>query len=337
MKISFIVPVYNVEKYLDECVQSILNQSFDDYEIILVNDGSPDNCPAMCVGYEVRYPKKIRVVHKKNEGPSKARNYGMDIAKGEYLFFMDGDDFLCEDRLAELYEKAVSYNADIVHTGYFSFDEASGKMIRCKPAFETEKLYFHQDMEKELCYTSSKSLITFMWRNLYKKEFLYKNHIRLDENLRRVEDPPFNMEAFSKAERFVAVDIPVLCYRIRDNSLQRQEYVPDYDKWLYMQWGLKLKHYSENCTQSPIFYEDIGEYTIKAIFPMLLGNVYKNKRKESFEVLKRLGESDMMRRSFRDYDIQKFKSKSLDWRMTWFVKNKMYLPAHLMCKYILYK
>lgn len=337
MKISFIVPVYKVEKYLDECVQSILNQSFNDYEIILVNDGSPDNCPAMCVGYEVRYPKKVRVVHTKNGGPAKARNIGINIAKGEYLFFMDSDDFLCEDKLSELYEKAVEYNADILHTGFFALNESDGKRIRFQPALDAEKLYTHQEMEKQLCYSSSKNIITFMWRNLYKREFLLKNHIRLEEGLRMVEDPPFNMEAFSKAERFVAVDIPVLCYRVRENSLQRQSYVPDYDKWLYMQWGLKLKHYSENCTPSQVFYEDIGEYTVKSIFPMLLCNVYKNKREESFKVLKRIGKSEMMRRSFKDYDIRKFKSKSLDWLMTWFVKKKMYIPAHLMCKYILYK
>lgn len=337
MKISFIVPVYNVEKYLDECMQSILNQSFDDYEIILVNDGSPDNCPAKCVGYEVRYPDKVRVVHKKNGGLASARNAGMRVAKGEYIYFVDSDDYLLEDKVGELYAKAVEYNVDVLQTSFYKVNEQGERIETVKTSFETEKLHTHSDMEKELCYASSKWRIIFVWRNLYRRKFLEKHSIMFEEDLKMIEDGPFNMEAFSKAERFVAVDIPVICYRIRDNSLQRQNYVPDYDKWLYMQWGLKLKHYSENCTRSPIFYEDIGEYTVRSIFPMLLGNVYKNKRKESFEVLKRLGESDMMRRSFRDYDIQKFKSKSLDWRMTWFVKNKMYLPAHLMCKHILYK
>ena len=336
MKISFIVPVYKVEKYLDECVQSILNQSFDDYEIILVNDGSPDNCPAMCVGYEVRYPDKVRVVHKKNGGPAKARNAGIEIAKGEYLFFLDSDDYLCGN-VSDLYKKAVEYRADIIHTSYFSLIESNGEKNKISPRFDIERVYSHEDMEKAICYASSHNMIAFMWRNLYSREFIMRNRIRLDETLKMVEDPPFNIEAFSKAERFVAVDIPVLCYRIRDNSLQRQKYVPDYDKWIYMQWGLKLKHYSENCTPSPVFYEDIGEYTVKAIFPMLLRNVYKNKPEEAFGVLKRLGKSEMMRRSFADYDINKFRSKSLDWWMTMLVKKKMYIPAHLMCKYILYK
>ncbi len=337
MKISFIVPVYKVEKYLDECVQSILNQSFDDYEIILVNDGSPDNCPAMCVGYEVRYPDKVRVVHKKNGGLASARNAGMLVAKGEYIYFVDSDDYLPEDKVSELYRKAKEFDADVLQTSFFMYNEDTGDKKIVHTSFEKEKLLTHSDMEKELCFASSKTRIIYVWRNLYKRRFLEKNSIKFDDDLKMIEDGPFNMEAFSKAERFVAVDIPVLCYRIRDNSLQRQKYVPDYDKWLYHQWGLKLKYFSENCTPSKIFYEDIGEYTIKSIFPMLLGNVYRNKPDESFKVLKRLGNSEMMRRSFADYDINKFKSKSLDWWMTWLVKNKKYTLAHLMCKNILYK
>lgn len=337
MKISFIVPVYNVEKYLDECVQSILKQSMDDCEIILVNDGSPDNCPAMCVGYEVRYPDKVRVVHKKNGGLASARNAGLRVAKGDYIYFVDSDDYLLEDKVKDIYAKAVEFDADVLQTSYFTFDENSGERGTVRTSFETGRLLTHADMEKELCFASSKMRIIFVWRNLYKREFLQKNSIIFEEDLRMIEDGPFNMEAFSKAERFVAVDIPVLCYRIRDNSLQRQKYVPDYDEWLYWQWGLKLKYYSENCTPSPVFYEDIGEYTVKAIFPMLLKNVYTNKPEESYTVLKRLGKSEMMRRSFADYDINKFKSRSLDWLMTWFVEKKLYFPAHLICKHILYK
>jgi hypothetical protein len=192
-------------------------------------------------------------------------------------------------------------------------------------------------MEKELCFSASRRRIVFVWRNIYKRSFLEKKGILFEEDLRMVEDGPFNMEAFAKAERFVAVDIPVLCYRKRDNSLQRQKYVPDYDKWMCLQWELKLKHYSENCTPSQVFYEDIGEYTVKAIFPMLLENVYRNKPEEAFAVLKRLGNSEMMRRSFKDYDINKFRSRSLDWLMTWCTKKKFYLFAHIICKYILYK
>lgn len=337
MKLSYIVPVYKVEKYLEECVESILSQTMDDYEIILVDDGSPDNCPAMCDAYAEKYPEKIRVVHKQNGGLASARNAGLKVAQGDYIFFLDSDDYLSGDKVKEIYQKAVDFDADVLQTSYFTFTENTGERGVVRTSFETDKLHSHQDMERELCFASSKMRIIFVWRNLYKRVFLEKNGIVFEEKLRMIEDGPFNMQVYSTAERFVAVDIPVLCYRIREDSLQRQKYVPDYDKWLYMQWSLKLKHYSENCTPSQIFYEDIAEYTVKSIFPMLLANVYRNRPEESYEVLKRLGNSEMMRKSFADYDINKFRSKSLDWLMTWFAKRKLYTFAHLICKFVLYK
>lgn len=337
MKLSYIVPVYKVEKYLNECIDSILAQTMDDYEIILVNDGSPDNCPAMCVGYEVRYPDRIRVVHKKNGGLASARNAGLRVAKGDYIFFVDSDDYIKEDRVKELYEAAVRFDADVLQTSYHVLNEENGEESIVRTSFETDRLLTHSDMEHELCYVSSKMRITYVWRNLYKRKFLKDNKITFEDDLLMVEDGPFNMEAYSKAERFVAVDIPTLCYRLRKGSLQRQRYVPDYDKWIYWNWSLKIRHYAENCTESKEFYEDIGEYTIRSILHMLLTNVYRNKPDESYKVLKRIGNSEMMRKSFADYDINRFKSKSLDWLMTKFVLKKHYLAAHLMCKYILYK
>lgn len=337
MKLSYIVPVYKVEKYLNECIDSILAQTMDDYEIILVNDGSPDNCPAMCVGYEVRYPDRIRVVHKKNGGLASARNAGLRVAKGDYIFFVDSDDYIKEDRVKELYEAAVRFDADVLQTSYHVLNEENGEESIVRTSFETDRLLTHSDMERELCYVSSKMRITYVWRNLYKRKFLKDNKITFEDDLLMVEDGPFNMEAYSKAERFVAVDIPTLCYRLRKGSLQRQRYVPDYDKWIYWNWSLKIRHYAENCTESKEFYEDIGEYTIRSILHMLLTNVYRNKPDESYKVLKRIGNSEMMRKSFADYDINRFKSKSLDWLMTKFVLKKHYLSAHLMCKYILYK
>ena len=337
MKLSYIVPVYKVEEYLNECIDSILAQSMDDYEIILVNDGSPDNCPAICVGYEVRYPDRIRVVHKKNGGLASARNAGLRVAKGDYIFFVDSDDFLKEDRVKDLYEAAVRFDADVLQTSYFVLNTRTNEETMVRTTFETERVLTHTDMEREICYVSSKMRVTYVWRNLYKRKFLRENNIMFEEGLLMVEDGPFNMEAYSKAERFVAVDIPILCYRLRQGSLQRLTYVPGYDKWICRNWSLKMKHYTENCKESQLFYEDLAEYTVRTLFYEILKSVYCYKPEESFTVLKRLGNSEMMRRSFADYDINKFKSKSLDWLMTKLVFKKHYFAAHLLCKHVLYK
>ncbi len=112
-KISVVVPVYKVEKYLDRCVQSILNQTFPDFELILVDDGSPDNCGAMCNAY-AKQDSRVQVIHKENGGLSDARNVGKTAATGEYILFVDSDDFIKENTLEKLYQLACQNDADIV-------------------------------------------------------------------------------------------------------------------------------------------------------------------------------------------------------------------------------
>lgn len=102
--ISVIVPIYKVQDYLDECIESIINQTYSNIEVILVDDGSPDRCPQMCDEWAKR-DSRIRVVHKKNGGLSSARNAGIDVAKGEYISFVDSDDFICKDALQNLYDR----------------------------------------------------------------------------------------------------------------------------------------------------------------------------------------------------------------------------------------
>jgi glycosyltransferase involved in cell wall biosynthesis len=116
--ISVIIPVYNVEKYLRECVDSAINQTYNNLEIILVNDGSTDNSGCICDEYALN-DNRVLVIHKTNNGPSAARNTGIDIAKGEYLHFIDGDDWIENDTIEILYLNLITYDADISSCGYY--------------------------------------------------------------------------------------------------------------------------------------------------------------------------------------------------------------------------
>lgn len=122
--ISIVVPVYKVEKYLDKCVQSILAQTYKDFELILVDDGSPDNCPQMCDEY-AKKNKKIRVVHKNNGGLSDARNAGTTIASGEFVTYVDSDDYVSKDYLAILNDLRIKHEADISVGGLCTFLEGN--------------------------------------------------------------------------------------------------------------------------------------------------------------------------------------------------------------------
>lgn len=117
--ISIIIPVYNVEEFISKCIESILSQTFKNFELILVNDGSTDRCGEICDEY-ARKDKRIHVIHKANGGQSTARNVALDIAKGKYIGFVDGDDYIASDMYEQLYDAMVSYDADISVCGRYN-------------------------------------------------------------------------------------------------------------------------------------------------------------------------------------------------------------------------
>ena len=131
--VSVIVPIYKVEKYLDDCVRSIVNQSYQNLEIILIDDGSPDKCPQMCDNWKAQ-DARIIVIHKENEGLGMARNTGLDIAKGTFVYFLDSDDYLLLNAIQQLVEVAIKENADIVGSGLYRIDDKGNQKVHYIPA-----------------------------------------------------------------------------------------------------------------------------------------------------------------------------------------------------------
>lgn len=127
-KVTIIVPVYNVEKYLDRCLTSIVNQTYKNLEILLIDDGSPDNCPIICDEW-AKKDNRIRVIHKKNAGLGMARNTGIDNATGEYICFFDSDDYVELDVIEKCYIKAIQFNSDIVTYGFCSVS-SNGEVVK---------------------------------------------------------------------------------------------------------------------------------------------------------------------------------------------------------------
>ena len=132
---SIIIPVYNVEKYLNKCVDSVLNQTFTDFEVILVDDGSPDNCPAICDSYAEK-DKRVRVIHKQNGGLICARKSGLEAARGDYIGFVDSDDWI-EENMYELFADMIKkYSPDMVLSDFY-FDRGK-EIINSEQLFEQE-------------------------------------------------------------------------------------------------------------------------------------------------------------------------------------------------------
>lgn len=208
--ISVIVPVYKVEEYLDRCVDSIINQTYKNLEILLVDDGSPDNCPKMCDDY-AKKDKRIKVIHKKNGGLSDARNVGIDNSKGDYLTFIDSDDYVELNYVEFLYNLIVKYDADIsMGKQYVRY---SNKVINTGSGYLYDNLSKEEIFEK-LMY--GEDFDVSAWAKLYKKELFID--IKYPVN-RLFEDSATTYKLMDKANKIVMKSEPIYNYIIRENSI----------------------------------------------------------------------------------------------------------------------
>lgn len=162
--ISIIIPVYKVEIYLEKCIQSVINQTYENLQIILVDDGSPDNCGKICDEYAQK-DHRIEVIHKSNGGLSDARNKGLEIAKGEYIGFVDSDDYIEADMYEVLYNLLKQYNADVSICNFYTVSQ--GK-ISIKNADNGINEYNRIEILKEILL--DKNIQSYAWNKLYKKE-----------------------------------------------------------------------------------------------------------------------------------------------------------------------
>ncbi len=210
-KISVIVPVYKVEKYLNKCVDSIINQTYKNLEIILVDDGSPDNCGKICDEYSKK-DNRIKVIHKENGGLSSARNAGLEIATGDYIGFVDSDDWIEKSMYSDMLNCAVKNNADVVRCGFFRHENEN---IECVNGTQMEYIL---DKEYRLIELIDGGLLEgAAWNKLYKK-YIFQD-IRYDETIFRNEDSIATYYILKKAYNVVFIDKCEYNYLIRSGSI----------------------------------------------------------------------------------------------------------------------
>lgn len=215
--VSVIIPIYKVEKWIDRCIESVLQQTVRNIEIILVDDGSPDRCPEICENYKNNY-NNIKVVHKKNGGLASARNAGMKIAEGEYIFFVDSDDWIDSNTLEELVAVAEKYHVDFVRFRpmYANWpDHKDGELCDFGTENDMEEgLYDRVRIKKEifsrLIVTPQMTMgpIVSAWRSLYRSSFLLMNGLCFDEIVRYSEDAIFSAKVVYRANSFYYLDGP---------------------------------------------------------------------------------------------------------------------------------
>ena len=207
--VTVVIPVYNVEKYLDRCINSVVNQTYTNLEIILVDDGSPDRCPEMCDACAKR-DARIKVVHKKNAGLGSARNTGIDHASGEYICFVDSDDYISVACVELLIKNLLDYDADVAI---------------CSLTMKEELLQKHTDTRIEV-WDEKQALIQYIKCQKFTANMGGKlldrkkiGNIRFDETVRMAEDKLFTFMMFDRSERIVFQDVAVYYYFQRQGSM----------------------------------------------------------------------------------------------------------------------
>ncbi len=208
-KISIIVPVYNVEKYLDRCIQSLLGQTLKEIEIILVDDGSTDKSPVLCDEY-AKKDNRVKVIHKSNEGLGFARNSGMAVAMGEYIAFVDSDDFVSTQMYETLYEKVKDKRLDACFCGFAYYEDGNvrnksevNKIVLLKGRDEVDELLLDMVAPAPTYHSDVKYMMS-VWKALYRKSLLDNFQIRFCSERQFVsEDLLFNMDFLQRASYII--------------------------------------------------------------------------------------------------------------------------------------
>lgn len=218
--ISVIVPIYKVEKYLDRCVSSIVSQTYSNLEIILVDDGSPDNCPLICDEWQKK-DNRIKVFHKKNGGLSDARNCGIDNSNGDYVVFVDSDDYIAKNMIEVLYTTLMEDKTDIAICDYYI-----SELDKNSPHKFSNKKFIVKDKKFDYLYNEYGCVTVVAWNKIYKKSIF--------ENIRypygKVHEDEFIIcDVLKKANSVSYILEPLYYYVQRENSIMNQISLKKFD------------------------------------------------------------------------------------------------------------
>ena len=292
--ISIIVPVYKVEEYLTECIESIINQSYKNLEIILVDDGSPDNCGQICDEY-AKKDNRIKVIHKENGGLSSARNAGLDIATGEYISFIDSDDYVAENFIEKLYVLCIDNDAEISVCDFVKFEHKAvikeiEEIIEKCTSREMQIRMFSKEYVKTVV----------VWNKLYKRD-VYKN---LRFPLGKINEDEFiTYKAFYDTNKNIVVTNEALYfYRYNENSIMGKKY------------NIKRLDVLEAYKEKKDFYKrlnekELFEFTVIKYQELIMDHFSWTKEgiKDSKKVLK-----EIMEKAKENYeDFKKIKNKTI--------------------------
>lgn len=305
--ISVIVPVYNVEKYLRQCLESLSAQTLDDIEVIIVDDGSLDGCPAICDEYAAK-DAHMKVIHKENGGLLSARKAGFAASRGDYIGFVDGDDWVEPDTFLNMYKAVCDYSPDMVLSEFLC--DYGDRVEPSGQCFE-EGFYNRDRLEKEIFPRMlfggrfySFGINPNCWSKLVRRELIEKNLIPVDERIRMGEDAAFIYPCLLDSQSISCIKMPTYHYRITGQSMSTA-----YDEKLKDIILLPYKRLKENNAVSNFDISSQLDYYLLYMVNFLLRNEAKkantHSRKERREVIENICTDEDIRSAATAVDMRK--------------------------------
>lgn len=218
--ISIIVPVYNAQEYINRCIDSILNQEYQNFEVLLIDDGSTDRSPEILDTY-AHNDSRIQVFHRANSGVSASRNYALSIAKGAYVQFLDSDDWITPDATKLFVRTVEETSCDMVIADFY---RVTGNRLSQKGDIETDEVMDRQEFASHMIENPADFYYGVLWNKFYRRSIIEEHHIRMDTSISWCEDFLFNLEYIRHAHTFCALQAPVYYYVKRKGSLVSQNF-----------------------------------------------------------------------------------------------------------------
>ena len=314
-KVSIIVPVYNVEKYLKKCLDSLINQTLKEIEIIIVNDGSPDNSQKIIDDYKEKYPQKIASFIKENGGQGEARNYGLKKSHGEFIGYVDSDDYVELDMYEKLYNKAIQNNSDIVICGSYNILENGHKTI------DLEESYVNDIQINALLGKKA------VWNKIYRRELLLENNLSFRCKL-WYEDFDFTIKTLSKTKNISYVNEPLYNYLIRNGSTMNNSNI-DRNLEILEAFNEIINLNKQDEYKEIITFLAIDHIYISTTVRILNANADKTKKKENINII-----LNYMHNNFHNFKNNKYlyilpKNRKIIYKL---LNYKLYLIVYLIFK-----
>lgn len=302
MRFSVLVPVYNVEKYLEQCLDTLVGQTFKDFEVLLTDDGSTDKSGAICDKYAERYPKIFKVFHKKNEGLMLTRRFGLKKAQGEYIVFVDSDDYVSPKLLEVLDATIGKYACDMVLYNFYRFVEGEGELTPVNVSFPNETV-FVGEAKKELyaAFIFDRVLVN-IWIKAVRRDIIDTDADYKYWNAAKAEDVIQTFPLFDKAEKIVFIDKPLYYYRKNPGSMTLNIKSSDFDD--YIKCAERTLEYLKRWE---MYDASIGSFAAKQVvfFYNYLRLAYEINKTSFIYGLERLLNNKMFLAFCEDLDIQK--------------------------------